>query len=299
MRKYNDILKKYSLKPLRYKLKGKATLIDTDSGSFVIKERTRNDTQKIYHYLSSRSFNYYPAIIGNGYDNYEVSKYIDGVDMSNEQKIFDLIDLVSLLHNKTTHYKEVDEADYKKIYEDITGNIDYLHSYYNDIASIIESRVYMSPSEYLFIRNISKIYSALNFCKNELERWYELIKDKRKQRHVVLHNNLRVEHYIRSDLPYLVSWDKSKIDLPIFDIYKLYRNHGLDFDFSELLKRYESNYKLLEEERMLFFILIALPDKIDFSGDEYELCQGIGKKIDLIYKTEIFLSPYYSNNTVK
>lgn len=299
MRKYNDILKKYSLKPLRYQLRGKATLIETDNGSFVIKEKNRNDNQKIYHYLSSRSFNYYPKLIGDFYDDVEISEYIDPVEMSDEQKMFDMIDLVSLLHNKTTYYREVDEADYKKIYEDITGNIEYLTGYYNDIASVIESRVFMSPSEYLLIRNITKIYAALSFCKGELERWYKLIKEKRKQRNVVLHNNLKVDHYIRSDSPYLISWDKSKIDLPIFDLYKLYRNHGLDYEFGEILKRYEQSYKLLEEERILFFILIALPDKIEFIGDEYQLCRDIGKKIDLIYKTEMLVSPYYSKDTKK
>src|SRR5690606_35777278 len=99
--------------------------------------------------------------------------------------------------------------------------------------------------------------------------------------------------------PYLISWGKAKIDLPIFDLYKLYRNHGLDYEFGEIFKRYEQNYKLLEEERILFFILIALPDKIEFLGDEYSLCRDIGRKIDLIYKTEMFLSPYYSKDTKK
>lgn len=299
MKKYSEILRKYSLKPLRYQLRGKATLIETDNGSFVIKEKNRNDNHKIFYYLKSRNFNYYPKIIGDIYDDYEITEYIEPVEMSNEQKLFDMIDLVSLLHNKTTYFREVDEDDYKKIYEDVSGNIEYLRSYYNDIASVIESKVFMSPSEYLLIRNISKIYAALNFCAQELERWYKLIKEKRKQRSVVLHNNLSVDHFIRSDHPYLISWGKAKIDLPIFDLYKLYRNHGLDYEFGEIFKRYEQNYKLLEEERILFFILIALPDKIEFLGDEYSLCRDIGRKIDLIYKTEMFLSPYYSKDTKK
>lgn len=83
--------------------------------------------------------------------------------------MLDLIKLVSLLHNKTTHYKEVDFADYKTIYETLSNNIEYLYSYYNDIITLIETKVYMSPSEYLLARNISKIFGSLNFSKQELE----------------------------------------------------------------------------------------------------------------------------------
>ena len=52
------------------------------------------------------------------------------------------------------------------------------------------------------------------------------------------------------------------------ELYKLYKRHALDFNFENLLKTYEKNYPLLEEERNLFFILISLPEKIEFSGDE-------------------------------
>lgn len=297
MRKINEILKKYDLKPHQYKMVGKTTFIDTDQGRFAIKEKNRNGDNKIYKYLDSRSFNYYPKIVSDVDDDYEITEYIDEIDMPKEQKALDMIDLVSLLHNKTTHYKEVDESDYKKIYEDVANNIEYLYSYYNDIVSIIETKVYMSPSEYLLIRNISKVYAALSFCKMELEQWYELVKNKRKQRLVVLHNNLELNHFIRNKGSYLVSWNKSKIDIPIFDLYKLYKKHAVDLEFDEILTRYEKNYPLLADERKLFFILIALPDKIEFNRNEYEMCSIISKQIDTVYKTEMLISPYYSAET--
>ena len=48
------------------------------------------------------------------------------ISMPREQKAEDLIDLMALLHHKTTHYKEVDISDYKELYEDISNNIFYL-----------------------------------------------------------------------------------------------------------------------------------------------------------------------------
>lgn len=290
MQKVKNILNKYELKPLRYDKKGKATIIGTRNGNYVVKKHKENT---IYDYLNSRSFNYYPKILGieNGY---EISEYVEEIDMPEEQKITDMIDLVSLLHNKTTYYKEIDEEEYKKIYEDISNNIEYLYSYYQDIITVIESKVYMSPSEYLLARNISKIFSSLNFCKHELDNWYELVKEKRKQRFVVLHNNLDLDHFLKNERSYLISWDKAKIDIPIFDLYKLYKKYNLDYDFEYILKRYESNYPLHEEERKLFIILISMPDKLEFDKKEYDLSKDISKQIDVLYKTEKLISPYYS-----
>lgn len=294
MKEINKILKKYGLHPYRYEKNGNVIIIYTNEGKYIIKEKIKNSN--IYKYLESRSFNYYPKIINNLDDQYEISIFLDQIEMPNEQKILDLIDLVSLLHNKTTHYKEVDISDYKKIYEDINNNINYLYSYYNDMVTVIETNIFMSPSNYLIARNISKIYASLNFCKGELNKWYDQVKNETKQRVVIVHNNLEIDHFIRNKNSYLISWNKAKIDSPIFDLYKLYKKHSLDYDFNSILNRYEHNYKLKSSERLLLFILISLPDKIELNSSEFKMCKDISNLIDNIYKTEKFLSPYYSKD---
>ena len=188
MQKINEILKKYNIKPHRYEKNGKVIIVSDEVNKYVIKKNQRN--QEIFEYLRNRSFDYYPKILNDSNDSYEISEYIYDDYIPDEQKMLDLIKLVSLLHNKTTHYKEVDFADYKTIYETLSNNIEYLYSYYNDIITLIETKVYMSPSEYLLARNISKIFGSLNFSKQELEKWYKLVENKTKQRVVVLHNNL-------------------------------------------------------------------------------------------------------------
>jgi len=297
MRQINEILKKYEIKPYRYTTNGNVTFVDTEMGRFAIKEKSPN--QEILNYLKSRSFDYYPKIVNNEDDDYEISEFVEDTEYPNEQKIMDLVSVVSLLHNKTTHFKEVDLEDYKKIYEDVTNNIEYLTSYYNDIITFIETKVYMSPSEYLIARNISKVYASLNFCKGEIDKWYSMIQNKTKQRYVVIHNNLDLSHFIKSDKVYLTSWRKAKISLPIFDLYILYKRHALDFEFSEILKYYEQNYPLLEDERKLFFVLISLPPKIEFLKTEYENTAYISEQMDLLYKTEKLLSPYYSKENIQ
>ena len=292
MKRINDILKKYNLRPNRYEKNGRAFFVDTNNGRYVVKEKAKNE--EIYYYLNSRSFNYYPKNLSNNEDDYDIFDYIEEYSIPEQQKMLDLIDIVSLLHNKTTHYKEITEDEYKKIYEDITNNIVYLEGYYNDLITIIDTKVYPSPSEYLLQRNITKLFSALEFCKEELESWYEKVKNSQKKRLVIIHNNLRLEHFLRNDNSYLISWDKAKIDMPIFDLYKLYKHDGLDIEFSTVLKRYERNYPLLEEERQLLFILMSLPDRIEFIDKEYDCCLKVTRMIDYIYKTESIILPYYS-----
>jgi len=290
--KISEVLKRNNLRTKSYIKNGNTLLVDTNKGKKIIKKISNN----IYEYLESRDFHYFPNhIIDN---EYQIVDYIDEIKTPNEQKISDMIRLIALLHNKTTYYKEITNEEYKKIYDDISNNIEYLTNYYTDMITIIESREYMSPSEYLLARGISKIFNSLNFCRYELNKWYELVENKKKQRYVVIHNNLELDHFVKDNNSYLISWDKSKIDIPIYDIYKLYKKHCLDFDFSILLNQYESDYPLLEEERKLLFILISLPNKIDFDDKEYNMCLKISKMLDYLYRTDELISPYYSKDTV-
>ncbi len=283
--KINEALKKHSLVPNRYEQLGNVNIVDTNAGRFVYKSRPFN--LDVLDYLRTRNFDYLPSIVNDPVnDDYQLVEYIEDLDIPKEQKLLDLVLLVALLHNKTTHYKEVDVNDYEQIYEDLDNNINYLYSYYTDQITLIESRVYMSPSEYLLARNISKVYNAIDRSKDMLESWYKLVKEKRKQRYVVLHNNLKLDHFIRNDNSYLISWDKAKIGSPVFDLYKLYNNHALDFDFSEIFLEYEKHYPLMEDEKKLLFVLISLPTIIEFKDTEYKMCVKISREIDKIYKTE-------------
>ena len=299
MKKYKEILKENNLRASKIELRGNAIIVTCGENKYVIKNKKQaSDNVDIFDYLESRSFNYYPKIyVKNG--NYELSDYIEEISEPREQKMQDLIDIVSLLHNKTTFYQDINDNDYKKIYEDIINNIEYLRSYYNDILDIIDSHIFMSPSEYLLATNSSKIFGSLNYCSKEIKKWLDIMKEKKKQRFVVLHNNLDLSHFIKNKDSYLINWEKSKIDIPIFDLYKLYKRNALEFDFNSLLGRYEKNYPLLEEEKLLLFILISLPDKYEFNDSEISNCTKLSKMINYMYKTENFLSPYYSENRKK
>lgn len=289
MKQIHRLLKDNNLKVNHYEKKGNVYFVRSNGENYAIK-KTSNNKKDIYNYLKSRNFNYYPEIL-NSDEFYEITNVIPSIDYPKEQKMLDLVNLTALLHSKTSFYKEVENDYFKKIYEDIKGNIEYLNSYYTDIITLIEKEIYMKPSSYFLARNIMVIYSSLENSRSLLEQWYELVKEKTKVRFAVLHNNLKLEHFLKNDTSYLISWDNSKIDNPIFDLYKLYLNNSLDCDFSYYLKEYEKKYSLLESERILLFTLISLPNKLEWEK-EFETCRIFTKEIDMLYKARKLISSY-------
>ena len=271
-------------------LKNDVIIIESKENKYVIKKR-KKQLDDVYKYLKSRSFDYFPKIIFKT-DNYDVYQYIDDVDLPREERANDIIKLVTLLHSKTTFYKEIDDDMYKGIYEDIVKRIDYLEHYYDDIASLIEKEEYMSPSHYYFIRNVSKVFSSLYYARYHIDKWYSILEKKKRIRVVQIHNNLSLEHYLLKDRAYLISWDKSTKDLPIYDIIGLYKKYYKDLDFCDLLKTYEMHYPLLLEEKILLFVLISIPNKLEFFCDEFLMCQRVQKFYDYLFCSDKFIADY-------
>ena len=256
----NNILQVLDIKPLKYEKRNNITIVDTKDKKYVLKKITNKD---IYKYLRSRNFNNIPSI--RIIDDYEIYDYIEDIEIPKEQKLNDLVSIVSLLHEKTTYTKDINSDEYKKIYEDLLNNIEYTYNYYSDMMTIIESKIYMSPSEYLLARNISKVFIKLDELKIDVDEWYSLVENKTTIRNSLLHNNLELNHLVNN---YLISWDKSKKDMPILDLYKMYKKNNLT-NIDKYLKTYEIKYPLEDDEKKLLYILIGLPDIIEFTDKEY------------------------------
>lgn len=255
--------------PKKVITKGKVKILDD---KYVIKEKVDNN---IFSYLETRNFNYFPEIIESD-EKYDVTNYAKDIDYPREQKLYDLIDLTTLLHSKTTYFKEIDESKFSELYEDISNNILYLYSYYSDKATLIESKTFYSPSEYLLLRSINKIFYSLDYAKISLD---ELLETKeKKMRTCMIHNNLDLNHYIKGDRDYLISWNKAKFDMPIFDLYKLFKRNKT-YNYIDLLDRYEQNYPLLEYEKKLLLIMLSMPDIIDDNKSEIEKIKEIKQMI--------------------
>jgi spore coat protein ysxE len=293
MKLFKKILDKNDLKVDKYTMKGKTMIVNTPLGQFALK---KGNLDNIYKYLLSRNFEYFPKVIDSNEDS-TIYEFVDDVKYDNEQRAFDLIHTIALLHSKTTYYKDVDIDEYKKIFEETMEKINYIYNYYMDVINIIESKIYMSPSEYLIARNISKIFSCIYFCKNELEQWYEIVKNEKRKRVVTLHNNLKLDNIIRNKSVYLIGWEYSKIDSPIYDFINFYNNYALYFDFRSLLNEYERIFPFKEEEKKLLSVLISIPSKISNTEKEYNKVKNVRQLLDKIYKTEMLLTPKEKEET--
>lgn len=269
--------------------KGKCVIATIDEKRYVIKNKSNDELYSIYEYLSSRNFDYFPKTILDN-DKYNIYEYIEEVDNPLEQKAYDMMSMLSLLHNKTTYYKEMDIDEYKEIFESINYKIDSRLNYYNNLINMIEVNMFISPSHYLVARNISKIFGALDYSKRSINEWYDLVKTRGKKRVVTLYNNIDLNHIIRNKDIYLISWDKSKIGIPIYDLYNFYLKYSNILDFKDLLKHYEDRYQLLEEEKILFNILISIPDELKFNKSEIDNCKEVKKMIDSLYRSEVIVS---------
>ncbi len=289
-------------KPFRYTIKGNCTILETTSGNFVVKKKPPNkDLPGIFNYLRTRDFNYFPTIYAGSRDDNYVYEYLEEDGIINPTKSEDLINVVALLHSKTSFNKEVSEETYKEIYENIKNNILYLKDYYLRYYDLFLKSIYMAPSEYEFTRNYSKIKAALAFTERELDDWYSMVKDKKSERISLIHNNLSLEHYLKSaNRDYLISWDQAKFDTPVLDLVKLYQNNFWELEFATIYNRYLAITSLTASEQKLFFILISLVPEIDFNkhkNSEFNACKDMRQKLDYIYKTEAFLKPYYATDT--
>lgn len=288
-----DILKQV-YKPLRVTLKGKTTILETTSGKFLVKDKNDKDLKRVFNYLKSRNFDNFPKLVDDNRVDLNVYEYIDDVDMPKEQKGLDMVDVISLLHSKTTYYKTVSEDKYKEIYENILNNITYLTNYYNKLFTKIDEEIYMSPSSYLLIRNSAKIMASLDFAKEQLDKWYEQAKTKNKQRVALIHNKLSTDHFIRGDKGYLISWENAKIDTPVLDLVTFYKNEYFNIDFETILEKYLQKSPLQEDEKQLFFILISLIPEVKMGDNEFLNCKNVRVALDYLYISENLIRPYYT-----
>ena len=282
-------------KPYKVSIKGNVKILECTSGKYVVKEKCNKCIRELYNYLNSRSFNYYPKLISDNRDSINVYEYIEDVSIDDEQKLYDLINVISLLHNKTSYYKEVTNDKVKSIYEELLGRVVFMEEYFNKLIYEIEDNIFVSPSNNLILNNSSKIFESMTFLKNEIEEWYKISIDSNKMRVSLVHNNLSLDHYIKNDNDYLISWDNYIIDSPIIDIVKLYKSIYLDMDFSESLRIYLEKFPLNESEKKLLFIMLVMPDEINLSNDELKNVYNVRKYLDYIYKTENLIKSYYSN----
>ena len=280
-------------KPYKVSVKGKTKIFNCMCGNYVIKDKCDKDIKELYKYLSSRSFEYYPKLVEDNRSEVNVFEYVEDASIDSEQKLYDMIKLVSLLHNKTSFYKEITKDKIKDISESLLGRIVFLEENLNKLIYEAEDELFVRPSMNLLLNNSTKIFESFTFLKNEIEEWYKLSESDTKTRVVLVHNNLDLDHYIKNENDYLISWDNYIIDTPVIDIVKLYKKIYLLMDFTEPLKIYLNEFELLDKEKKLLYIMLVMPDELVLCSDEVKNVYTVRKYLDYIFKTENLIKNIY------
>lgn len=261
---------------------------------YVIKKE--HDLSDLEKYLRSRSYDGFIQIINRDLEGNNHYPYIENFSLDNNQLGLDIIDNIALLHNKTSYKKEVGKSKNKEIYDNLNGYIKYLSDYFKDLLIKYEYIEFPSPSNILFMSNYTKLNDSLVFCKEELDKWYKLVKDNDSKRVSLIHGNIKLDHAIYNDRLYLCSWSKARFDTPIIDFIEFYHSDWYKLEFSSLLEEYLKKCELLDDEKKLLFINLVIPSIPVLKDDEFNNVLKINMLYDYIYKTEKLIRPYYSKD---
>lgn len=280
----NRSLKVFSkiYKPFKISKINSVYILYTMEGNYALKLNPKINYRELYNYLNSRSFNYLPSYSLDSRDDMAVFDYQEDISFNKEQKLMDMIEIIALLHTKTISFKDITLDKYKELYDNLNNNINYSFSYYEERFNQYIEKEYNTPSEFLLLRNYSIIYEAFYYCLDMLDKWYVLVKDKTKQRVSLIHNNLKLEHFIHNTDSYLISWDNYRYDTPIIDLYNLYKNEWENVSFLDVFSEYNNSFELLEEEKILFNILVSTPYIDEKYINEYDECVKYRKLINYL-----------------
>ena len=289
-----ELLETLKIHPTKVRYRGNAQILEEEEKKYVMK-KISPASRDIYHYLESRNFLHFPRSLFISSDNIEISEYIPDAPVDAAQRVEDMIYLLTLLHNKTTFYKELDLDEIKKIYEEGMEEFQYLLKYYQSIEQMIQEEVYMSPANYYFILNITRVYQILNQGILSLEKWYQLVQNKKTLRFVLNHNHLKKEHLREGENLCFISWNKANFGFPQNDLLNLWQNNYEYLSLSSLLDLYQSKYRLLEYEYYHFVAKICRLKRIDFNKKEQEKMREIIYFIKYMEKVDDYLSKQDTN----
>lgn len=272
----------------------KSKLIRKDNKDYLYKVKSHNK-EKLFNYLRLKDFqNFLPP--EEVTDSYEIYPFIKEKNIPIEDKAIELINILSLLHTKTTTYQEVNKEKLEEDYDKIKQEILYLKNYYLDLQDFLETREFMAPAEYILMINISKFHKALKYAERKLDDWFQEKQNTIKERVVQVHKNITLDHFLIGDNSYFINWDKSTKATVIYDFLNFYKNEFSSLEMSSLFDQYQSKYEYTKDELLLFQALISIPKKITFKNSNIINVIEARRVISYVEKTNAFLSKYNEKN---
>lgn len=280
-----ECLDKYNIKIEKISYYEKYIIIDSGENKYLLKQKDSNK-EELFNYLRQINYNYFMPLLNDYNDYFELYPYYEDNISGSYTKARELLYALAILHLKTTTYLEYNQDELKEIYENTNILIDTLTKYYLDLQDYLEGIEFLSPAQYLLIKNISRVHYLLRLSKQNLEDWFS---DLESVREVLLLNNVSLNNFRFGDRSYFVDFKEAKNGLVVYDLVTFYKNEVLNVDFYSLFNFYLSKYHLNKDELELFYTLICIPERITFTKNNYQDTLKVRKLIDYVEVTLNFL----------
>ncbi|GAA0333842.1 spore coat protein YsxE [Bacillus carboniphilus] len=273
------VLSQYGIKPHYVEQNGSAFKVYSDKGTFALKEADPYkgmDFVRNVHYLYQRGYNrivpIYPTPDGRYAVLYSQRLFYLMPWISNEKnedrtsqhkKLFREL---ARLHTLTVKDIEVSEEDTKNHYEQTNEQWKKEASMLDEMIEACEQKWYMSPFELLFCTYYHDISQALKFANRKLDDWYEVSKDAKKMRMVIVHGKVSPEHFLYDEkgYGYFINLEDSRYASPLHDLLPFVAKNleslpRQDEDMVDWIYTYASYFSLKDEEMELLTSYLAHP----------------------------------------
>ncbi|MCC3356539.1 spore coat protein YsxE [Bacillus sp. REN16] len=281
--KIGPILNKYNLQPTSFEQIGKVTKVMTNKGIYALKSISNKINpsfptflQQLFQQGYTRAVPIYPTIEGKYlvYDNqkfYYLMPWLHSdIPDHRGDHYHAFFNEIARIHLTTARKQKIDNEN------EITGHYETIIKKWEERNQILERFVeeaeakwYMSPFELQFCTYFYEVSLASSFARNQLDKWHELMMEKKSYRTTLTLNNLSDSHFLydESGKGYLSNFERAGYANPTNDLVSLYFRilktyPTLCTDCLEWFASYQSRFPLREEEFYLFLSHLTFPDPI-------------------------------------
>ncbi|WP_165996959.1 phosphotransferase [Bacillus sp. Cs-700] len=276
------VLFQYDLYPERVVRMGKVTKVETDRGTFALKETklSKEQMDRIlsiedrFKQLHFESFvplvrtKYGDSFVFTGTGVAYLTPWVDGGEGQAAQKEENLIINLAELHGYTARDQAFSEEVIKQSYQKMILMRESRQFEMEKYVNSIEKRIYLSPFELTFVTHFHQLMKYCDLAKTRLDNWYEQVVEAKRYRSVFCHGKCSPSHYVMNGgKGYFINFERSVVDTPVRDLAYFIRSSVHPFQFNPAtttahITRYETQFSLFEEEKELLASYLYFPEPV-------------------------------------
>ena len=276
------LLFQYDLYPNQVVKQGKVTRIETERGTFALKETKLSKEQMDFMiYLEERfkqlHFEGYVPIVRTKYGDSFVlmedrvaylTPWVEEDRGNPAQKEERMVQTLAELHGYTAKEQAFSEEVIKQSYQKMIFLRESRQFEMEKYMSQIEKRIYLSPFELSFVTQFHQLMKYCDLARKRLDDWYEQVIEAKRYRSVLCHGKCSPSHFVTVEgRGYFINFERSVTDTPVRDLAYFVRSSIKPFQYNPAtttahLAQYEDQFALYDEEKELLASYLYFPETI-------------------------------------